>query len=414
MRKWMTLAFLSLAFFFYMSDRALFGLLVIPIQQTTGLTDIQIGCVDTILFWVYALLVPVAGYLGDRFDRRKVIALAILLWGGATAVTGFVGGIVGFIIVRSIVLTGVQTLYTPAATALIAEEHHETRTIALSTHQAAMYIGLMTSGLIVSVALEGLGGWRGVYVLFGVLTVLVGLAFGTFVVRKGASHPTRAVQSLHPWKGMKTGMRAFFGNPAALCAGAGYMVVLFVTNAYAAWAPKFVATKFSLGVGSSGSGVMFYHNCAALVSILVAGVVTDALVRRHPRGRLAIQSVALLAGAPLLAFFGFAPTVSAVWLSIALWGIARGFFQSSAFASVFDVVPSANRASAVGFMNVITALVCSLSPLLMGSLSQRYGTRGFELGFAGMGVLLLAGAAMTGLSYSVYFNRFRVTDSAKD
>lgn len=413
MRKWFTLSFLSLAFFFYMSDRALFGLLVIPIQKTTGLTDVQIGLVDTVLFWVYAFLVPFAGLLGDRFDRRKVIALAILLWGAATALTGIVGGFVGFIVVRSILLTGIQTLYTPAATALIAEEHRETRTIALSTHQAAMYIGLMSSGAIVAVALEKLGGWQGVYCLFGGLTFLVGIAFWLVICRlREIAASTPCVS--RPKKSMRAGMRAFFGNPAALCAGAGYMAVLFVTNAYAAWAPKFVATKFSLGVGSSGSGVMFYHNCAALVSILVAGVVTDALVRRHPRGRLAIQSVALLAGAPLLAFFGFAPTVSAVWLSIALWGIARGFFQSSAFASVFDVVPSANRASAVGFMNVITALVCSLSPLLMGSLSQRYGTRGFELGFAGMGVLLLAGAAMTSLSYSVYFNRFRVTDSAKD
>ena len=36
MKKWITLAFLCLAFFFYMSDRALFGLLVIPIQESTN------------------------------------------------------------------------------------------------------------------------------------------------------------------------------------------------------------------------------------------------------------------------------------------------------------------------------------------------------------------------------------------
>jgi MFS family permease len=66
MKKWFTLSFLSLAFFFYMSDRALFGLLVIPIQESTGLSDIQIGLVDTAMFWVYAAIVPFAGVLGGR------------------------------------------------------------------------------------------------------------------------------------------------------------------------------------------------------------------------------------------------------------------------------------------------------------------------------------------------------------
>ena len=127
MKKWLTLSFLSLAFFFYMSDRALFGLLVIPIQESTGLSDIQIGLVDTVMFWVYAAVVPFAGILGDFIDRRKLIALSIVLWGAATALTGLVGGFLGFVLVRSVLMTGIQTVYTPAASALIAEEHGKTR-----------------------------------------------------------------------------------------------------------------------------------------------------------------------------------------------------------------------------------------------------------------------------------------------
>ena len=48
MKKWVTLAFLCLAFFFYMSDRQLFGLLVPLIREETGLDNIQIGMVDKI------------------------------------------------------------------------------------------------------------------------------------------------------------------------------------------------------------------------------------------------------------------------------------------------------------------------------------------------------------------------------
>ena len=412
MKKWFTLSFLSLAFFFYMSDRALFGLLVIPIQESTGLSDIQIGLVGTAMFWVYAAIVPFAGVLGDIFDRRRLIAFAIVLWGAATALTGLAGGFLGFVFVRSVLLTGIQTVYTPAASALIAEEHGATRSTALSIHQAALYLGLMCSGAIVSAALSCGIGWQGIYGIFGGATFAVGIAFFAYASEsKGKSHSAKPMKRAAGRSGFRDGMKAFFCNPAALCAGGGYMCVLFVTNAYASWAPKFVANRFDLGVGASGKGVMFYHNCAALAAILVAGFLTDMLVRRNPKARLWIQVASLLVGAPLLVCFGLAPTIGCVWAAIAAWGIARGFFQSNAFASLFDVVPAKSRASAVGFLNVLTALVCSFAPLSLGALSQRFGTDGLAAGFAAMGALLLLGAAIMMISCIAFFNKCKVENA---
>ena len=78
-RKWLTLAVLCLAYFFYLSDRMLFGLLVLPIQQETGLTDLQIGTIDTIVYWTMALLAPVSGVMGDRFPRTRLSQKGSLL-----------------------------------------------------------------------------------------------------------------------------------------------------------------------------------------------------------------------------------------------------------------------------------------------------------------------------------------------
>ena len=61
MKKWITLAFLCLAFFFYMSDRQLFGLLVPLIQDETGLSKLQIGLVDTVMYWMLAFTMPFSG-----------------------------------------------------------------------------------------------------------------------------------------------------------------------------------------------------------------------------------------------------------------------------------------------------------------------------------------------------------------
>lgn len=56
--KWVVLALLSGAFFFHQADRALFGLLTIPIQEDLGLTDLQIGWVNTALFCTLAVTTP--------------------------------------------------------------------------------------------------------------------------------------------------------------------------------------------------------------------------------------------------------------------------------------------------------------------------------------------------------------------
>lgn len=80
--KWFMLVLLSLAFFFSQADRVLFGLLTIPIQNELHLTDLQIGIVNTALFVTLAFTVPLAGILGDRFNRKWVITSASLSQSG--------------------------------------------------------------------------------------------------------------------------------------------------------------------------------------------------------------------------------------------------------------------------------------------------------------------------------------------
>ena len=165
--KWLLIALLSCAFFFHQADRALFGLLTIPIQKDVGLTDVQIGWINTTLSWTLAAMTVVAGFIGDRFSRKWIITLSLIAWSLMTICMGFVGGFVGALFFRSIA-TGVgESFYAPSAYALIACHHKETRSVALSIHQAALYVGLMASGLVVAWALGFLGSWRNVFIAFG-------------------------------------------------------------------------------------------------------------------------------------------------------------------------------------------------------------------------------------------------------
>lgn len=402
-RKWLTLAVLCLAYFFYLSDRMLFGLLVLPIQQETGLTDLQIGTIDTIVYWTMALLAPVSGVMGDRFPRTRIIACAIVLWGLFTAAVGLVGGIVGFIAVRAFLVTASQAFYGPSAYAFIASQHKETRTIALAVHEGGLYVGMLLSGVIVSALLSAFGGWRPVYFAYGAATSAVGILFALLFWRDRA-------MSSSAKKDLLVGMKAFFGNPAALCIGSCFVAILFASSGFAVWAPKYMALKFGLTVGDAARGVMFGPNIAAMVGAIGGGFLTDWLVRKYPRVRLVLYMVVLLASVPLLAAIGYLPYLPLVWGAFIAFGLLRGLYNSNAKAALFDVIPSECRASAVGFLTIIACLFSSLAPLLVGYASHRWGVRGFEASFAAMGGLLVIAAALTWVAYRFLFDRYRIVE----
>ena len=407
--KWWLIAMLSCAFFFHQADRALFGLLTIPIQQDLGLTDVQIGWINTTLSWTLAVMMVVAGFIGDRLSRKWIITLSLIAWSITTICMGLVGGFVGALFFRSIA-TGVgESFYAPSAYALIAAHHKETRSVALSIHQAALYVGLMVSGLVVAWALGFLGSWRSVFFAFGAAGCALGVIF---IWTLKDSRPVCAENPKLPALDSKLseGLKAYFCNPSALCATAGFVAIVFVNNAYLFWAPKFAAEKFALDVGEVGKGVMLWHHLFAFAAILAGGVITDRFVKRMPRFRLGFQILALLCGAPMLVLIGFAPSFAGLLVSASVYGVFRGFFEVNTHASLFDVVPPQFRSTAVGLLNMIAFFFGGLSGVAMGALSQKWGVRGFEIGFGIMAGTYALGAALMAFSFFFTFNKNRIAE----
>lgn len=406
--KWFLIALLSCAFFFHQADRALFGLLTIPIQNDLHLTDVQIGWINTTLSWTLAAMTVVAGFLGDRLSRKWIITLSLIAWSLMTVCMGFVGGFAGALFFRSIA-TGVgESFYAPSAYALIAVHHKETRSVALSIHQAALYVGLMVSGLVVAWMLGLLGSWRNVFIAFGAAGCALGIIF-IWALKDNKENGQQKLpdSSTHA---LTHSLRAYFCNPSALCATAGFVAIVFVNNAYLFWAPKFAAEKFAVTVEDAGKGVMLWHHLFAFGAILLGGVVTDRFVRSFPRFRLGFQTVALLCGAPMLLWIGLAPSFTALLVAASAYGVFRGFFEVNTHASLFDVIAPAHRSTAVGLLNMIAFFFGGLSGVAMGALSQRWGVRGFEVGFAVMAGAYLAGAALMAFSFFFTFSKNRVVE----
>ncbi|MBR0506704.1 MAG: MFS transporter [Kiritimatiellae bacterium] len=445
--KWFLIAMLSFAFFFHQADRALFGLLTIPIQDELNRTGGQMGWINGALFATLAVMTPIAGFCGDRFSRKWLITGSLIFWSITTACMGFVGDfhVLGLVIpaflsvmfFRSIATGGGESFYAPSAYALIAVHHKETRSVALSIHQAALYIGLMTSGALVGWILHALKGsawvakhfgelgfWRPVFIIFGSLGFLLGVGFIFFLREKGddgdkGDGGDKRVDCKA--KGEKPplieGLKAFFCNPSALLASGGFIAIVIANNVYMSWAPKFVAEKFAAELGdktaavaSAGNGTMLWHHVFAFAAIMAGGFLTDAFVKQFPRFRLLVQGMALFLGAPMLVWFGLAPNLISTWVAVAAYGVFRGLFEVNTHASLFDVVAPKYRSTAVGLMTMLAFFLGALAPVLMGYLYDAWGLRGFEVGFAIIGGVYAVGGALMLVSFFFTFNRDRVTE----
>jgi MFS family permease len=408
--KWLLIAMLSCAFFFHQADRALFGLLTIPIQKDIGLTDVQIGWINTTLSWTLAAMTVVAGFVGDRCSRKWLITISLIAWSLMTVCMGFIGGFWGALFFRSIA-TGVgESFYAPSAYALIAVHHRKTRSLALSIHQAALYVGLMVSGLAVAWLLGFLGSWRSVFIAFGAAGCLLGVMF-IWTLKDGVKSEEKRNESEEGRSvALRESLRAYFCNPSALCATAGFVAIVFVNNAYLFWAPKFAAEKFAVDVGAAGKGVMLWHHLFAFGAILVGGVLTDRFVSKMPRFRLGFQIIALLCGAPMLLWIGLSQSFAALLAAASAYGVFRGFFEVNTHASLFDVVPPQFRSAAVGLLNMIAFFFGGLSGVAMGALSQKFGVRGFEIGFGIMAAFYAVAALLMAYSFFFTFRRNRVVE----
>src|SRR5437660_12232645 len=85
--KWWVVAMLWFVCFFNYADRqAIFS--VFPVLKSElGLSDVQLGVVGASFMWVYALMGPFAGWVGDRVSRRGLILGALIFWSAVTAAT---------------------------------------------------------------------------------------------------------------------------------------------------------------------------------------------------------------------------------------------------------------------------------------------------------------------------------------
>ncbi|WP_336515812.1 MFS transporter [Pollutibacter soli] len=363
--KWEMLVLLWIAFFLNQADRQIFSVVLPLIKNDLGLSDSELGLIASSLVWTYGLLVPVAGFIGDRWSRKSIIGSSLLFWSVATLATGISSTVVQFILLRGIATGGGEAFYAPAANALISEEHKKGRSSALAIHQTAVYFGIILSGLIAGYIGQQYG-WRNAFYLFGGAGILIAIII-FFRLRKDA--PAQDVQKVS----IMSTAKVVGKKPTIILLTAAFACMVFVNVGYLTWMPSLLVDKFKLSLTDAGFSSMFYHHLGAFIGVIIGGALADRLSKINPRNRLVLQAVALLCGAPFIYWMGAASTSSGTYIALFLFGIFRGAYDSNIFASLFEVVKPAIRSSAAGLMLMCAFLVGAFSPYFLGLLKPTTG-----------------------------------------
>ena len=91
-----------------------------------------------------------------------------------------------------------------------------------------------------------------------------------------------------------------------------------------------------------------------------------------------MQALGLLSGSVFVFLVGVTNQVSLLLLSMTLFGLCKGVYDSNIFASIFDVVEPRARATAAGIMNTVGWSGGALGPFIVGWLSK-HGRRATEM-----------------------------------
>ncbi len=104
--RWELLLLLWIAFFLNQADRQVFSVVLPLIKADLQISDAHLGLIASSLIWTYGLLVPVAGFIGDRWSRKTIIGSSLLFWSIATLTTGISTSLIQFIGLRGIATGG--------------------------------------------------------------------------------------------------------------------------------------------------------------------------------------------------------------------------------------------------------------------------------------------------------------------
>jgi MFS family permease len=166
-------------------------------QSDLGISPEQLGILLSAFYYGYVPLMPATGWLAERYGAKAVLATGVTVWSIATMLTGFAHGF-GMLLALRILLGVGESVSFPCAAKLIANAVPVSRLGVANGIMAFGYLLGPAIGTFIGGHLMAHFGWRPVFVLFGLASVLWVIPWlRTRVAPAGEGAPPAAAVAVH-------------------------------------------------------------------------------------------------------------------------------------------------------------------------------------------------------------------------
>jgi MFS family permease len=347
-RAWLTVALLWPVAFINFVDRTMVTTMHTSLVTAIHLTEAQFGLLTSVFLWTYGIMIPLAGFLADRFNRRGVIIGSLIAWSATTCLTAYIQTFPQLLVMR--VLLGVaESCYIPAALAMISDYHPgPTRTFAMGVHQTGIVTGMMLGGLGGWIAESH--SWRTAFTVLG----LPGLIYGVLLLallREAPKSAPAAGQATEPPARFGAALAGLLGQRAFLLELAAVVVLGAGGWIIVGWLPTYIGERFNLSQGAAGFSATAYLNGATGVGFILGGMWTSAWARTNIRSHIFVPVIGLCIAIPAMLFAANAATLVGAISWLVVFGISRTCFDVNLVPILCLVCDPRYRATGVGIIS---------------------------------------------------------------
>ena len=394
--KGFVLSLLLLAYTFNFIDRTILATIGIKIREDLGLSSAQMGILGGLYFALtYTILgIPIARF-AERYNRVRIIGIALIIWSGFTALCGTAANFATMAAYRFGVGIG-EAGCSPPSHSLISDYYEPSkRASALSIYSFGIPLGAMF-GAAIGGFLADWFGWRVAFFVVGLPGVILALVMWLTVKeppRGGsdlAENPALAEDVTPVYVRPKASFLGelkeigavtktlFFQWPVANMA-LGVTIASFGSYGYGAFVPQYVYTTFPLSLGVTGLLVgLIMSGFSSGVGTLVGGFLSDRLSKRSPVWYSLTPAIGLLIALPIYLFAFTRPDWKVMFAVLLIPGIFHYTYLAPTFAVVQNAVPTYRRATATAILFFFLNLIAlGGGPTFTGTLVDTYAAYGY-------------------------------------